>query len=954
MISESPFAAVFGAAVPGGEDSLVHVARYAIRMGYAVVPCLPGTKKPLCTLPSTAVKKADVAAQEEARAAGRRRWELVRHTCGVHHAMTDEKESDRVIRRLVKQYEPNPINIGIELGRSRVIVVDVDTDSERLGFEASWREATDGAMPPMTVLSPGVQDGPGGEWLHKNGGHYWFTLPDGWELPASDGAMKDESGWIAMWANRQVLVPPSIRREGPYQLVGDPTPAPVWLLKRILDHLDERLQRATAQEARRQERSESDSEAHIDGWSTATSWASLLEADGWYATTLPDNCGCEIWTAPGVHASPKSATAHDIGCALYDDSPGHAPLHVWTDNPPEFLVGENKTLTKIQYVALRDHGGNMPAACRAEGISREGGAELIPLPGVPPHLGGPISTAQFTGPVDSDTQYYEQGGADETAALNSGTPGSLRDAIEAAAAAGRHDEAAELMELEDAEIEAGMAAETREIRARVRAESVGGLTPLPAPSENRSTAGPGPVRDHEVPPPPPIGELPAGPVVPPKEDEYERLVRLKLQELVIRAEADKRHTEIRFPYAAKLATRGFEPMREVLKAAAATPAEFLIERWLRKGSYGVLGAEYKAGKTFIFLDMALSIATGTKFLGTVPCALGRVAMMHNEGDKVEFAERLRAVAASKRIELTDLVLDRLMFQEGASKLDQPEAINKLHADLEAFSPDLIGIDPWYMSAGDDADGKTLSKMGTVLGNLQGVAQDLGSALLITAHWNKSGDGKGVSRWSGSGLAEWGRVLINVAVDKSVPSAPYSEDKTGKTSVDLTVSLAGQVTGNYWVHREVWRDDAADLSSTMRYLVTAREQEDIDADNASAARDVSRTPRERLLRAFAACAEGYTKTKALVTAKGAKGGRDVKSWQEAFDELVRDDLIADVGELLLTNADGQIKKTTGVKYGITKEGRAEIERFDEQRKNAGADTRRFTALTPLATTEDDHA
>lgn len=940
MISESPFAAVFGAAVPGGEDSLVHVARYAIRMGFAVVPCLPGTKKPLCTLPSVAVKKADLAAQEEARAAGRRRWELVRHTCGVHHAMTDEKESDRVIRRLVKQYAPDPINIGIELGRSRVIVVDVDTDSERLGFEASWREATDGAMPPMTVLSPGVQDGPHGEWLHKNGGHYWFTLPEGWELPASDGAMKDESGWIAMWANRQVLVPPSIRREGPYQLVGDPTPAPVWLLKRILDHLDERLQRANRQEAKRLERAESDSEAHIDGWSTATSWASLLEPEGWYATTLPDNCGCEIWTAPGVHASPKSATAHDVGCALYDDSPGHAPLHVWTDNPPEFLIGESKTLTKIQYVALRDHGGNMPAACRAEGISREGGPELITLPGVPAHLGGPISTAQFTGPADSD----EQGGAPWPERV-----GYDSDGIQWRVGAGTSDAEA---------AENGIYPTLAAAEASVADEepNPGGLQPLPKPTESRSTAGPGPVHDHEVPVPPPIGALPPGPVVPPKEDEYERLVRLKLQELVIRAEADKRHTEIRFPYAAKLAARGFEPMREVLKAAAATPAAFLIERWLRKGSYGVLGAEYKAGKTFLALDMALSVATGSKFLGTVPTSLGRVAVMHNEGDKVEFVERLRAVAAAKRIELTDMVLDQLMFQEGASKLDQPEAINKLHSDLEDFGPDLIIIDPWYMSAGDDADGKTLSKMGTVLGNLQGVAQDLGSALLVTAHWNKSGDGKGVSRWSGSGLAEWGRVLINVAVDKAVPSAPYAEDKTGKTSVDLTVSLAGQVTGNYWVHREVWRDDAADLQSPMRYLVTAREQEDIESDSATRAYDASMMPRERLLRAFAAQPEGYTKGKAIETAKGTKGtgGRNGPIWREAFDELVENGLIDEVGEVAATRADGQRKNVGNAKYAITKDGRSEIERFDEKRKNAGADTRRFTALEPLAATEDDHA
>lgn len=941
MISESSFAAVFGAAVPGGEDSLLHLARYAIRAGFAIVPCLPGTKQPMCVLPSREVKRADEQAKEAARLAGRPRWSSARHACGVKHAIVEEKDSDRIIKRLIRDY--GRVNLGVELGLSRVIVVDVDTDAEKEAFAASWFAATGEPLPfSMTVASPGVV-GVDGAWKHKNGGHYWFSLPPGFRLPAIDGALKDESGWIAMWANRQVLVPPSVREEGPYLLTGDIHPAPTWLLERIVDYVTARQQRAVDQETRRSTRVEGE-EPHIDAWSTATDWDVLLEPDGWFNTGLPDSCGCEIWTAPGVHASPKSATAHDVGCAAYDDSPGHAPLHVWTDNPPEFLLTGGKTFTKIQYVALRDHGGDLQLACRAEGIAREV-APLVALPGVPAHLGGPIAAQTplvvgASGPIEmghseqlpanssrfsdnSDTWYYEQGGAEETAAANAETPNTPEYETWAA----ENEDQLTAAELVD--------------RGYERPRLVG-----------LSTTGP---QSLDLPPPPALGDGAPAPVVD-TFDPFENLVRAELQRSIVRAEADKRYTEIRYPYAARVASRGFQPMRDVVKAAAETVPEFLVEDWLRRGSYAVLGAEYKAGKTFLAMDMGISIASGTPFLGIVPVKVGNVAMMHNEGDSLEFVDRLRAVAAAKGVTLTDEILDRLMFQEGASKLDRPEEVSRLYDNLAEFKPALTVIDPWYMSAGDEADGKTISKMGVVLGNLQGVAQEIGSALLVTAHWNKSGDGKGVSRWSGAGLAEWGRVLINVAVDRFTAARPYSEDQTRRTIVDLSITLSGQVSGTYTVHREVWRDDARDLSTPLRYLVTAREAEDANSDAAPAFTDTTRSPRERLLRVFAAAVEGLTKSKSIATAKGTQkvGGRTLTVWNEAFDELLKDAHVEDVGQVTATTADGQDKAGGRIKFALTKSGATEIERIDQTRARAGS-TARFVGLRPATTEEekDDH-
>lgn len=881
MIGSAPFATVFGAAAVGGDDPLLYIARAAIRAGFAVVPNHPGTKKPMCTLSALEKKRADTAAKAEALAAGHRNPDQAKHVCGVHHAITDEKESDRVFRRFAKA-DIRP-NIGVELGRSKVIVVDVDTLSEVEGFKASWAAATTEPLPSMTVGSPGVQSTLDGEWKHKGGGHYWFELPEGPlrdNFPKSDGAMKDESGWIAMWADRQVLVPPSTRKEGPYQLIGDMEPAPKWLLQRVLQYVQEREARTAVQRARQAARIATGEVSAVDVWSALVPWDDLLEPDGWTKTGLVETCSCPTWTAPGVHASPKSAVAHEVGCSgsMIDVSTGHGPLHVWTDNPPDFLMQWGKTFTKMNYIAYRDYGGITPQAIaqasRAMGIAREGGsaATLIPLPDVPgaPAKALPSTSTAGQAPLPPMATTPSQ---DPPGVLPLGLP----------------------------------------------------IGPPPDPTQ----AGTGGDQD------PAVDDAPFDP--------FEHAVQLKLQELVIRAEADRRHTERRFPYAAKASARTFRDMADVLREVAENPAEFLVERWLRKGSYGVMGAQYKAGKTFLVIDMALSVITGGLFLGIIPCAQGNVAIMHNEGDLNEFTERLLAAAKAKGIVLTAEILSRLTIQEGATKLDQPEAVARLYDNLVNFDPDLLIIDPWYMSAGDDADGKTLSKMGTVLGNLQGVAQELKSALLITAHWNKSGDGKGVARWSGSGLAEWGRVLINVSVNKFFSAAPYAEDKTGRTKVDLTIDLSGQVSGNYWVHREVWRDDAKDLRSSMHYEVTAREQEDIESDGLTAAFDTTRTPRERLLRAFGAIVEGMSKTKAIETAKGPKGGRALSVWREAFDELLRAEFVEEVGLLEITDAEGRVKLNPGSKFAVTAAGRGEIQRLDESHKSGVRDTSMFVPI-----------
>jgi hypothetical protein len=394
VIGNDPFGGVFGIATPGDNspDTVVRVAKAAARAGIAIVIIDAGSKAPICPLAARAAKLAD----QEAQDAG-----LRRHPCGVVHATSDPKLIESWLRRLTKA--GTVYNLAAVPGLSRMIAVDVDTRAE---LEAWLRDraAAEGIELDLTatptVLSPGVvKVDQGGEenWVHKDGGHFWFTLPEdhpGYaDAPASKYA--SETGWVAMFGPLSyALVPPSNRKEGPYRLVGQAEEAPAWLLERI----DRELQVTRERRERQANRVRIDDDP-IDVWAAATPWADLLAPDGWTDTGKPDSCSpdCIIWTRPGDAAHYKSATAHAEGCGRYSLNGGHGPLHFWTDVRPSFLPADARTVSKLQYAAHRDHSGDMGAAMRALKLGRAGRTVYADVPDEEP-----VSKAELIRATDAD------------------------------------------------------------------------------------------------------------------------------------------------------------------------------------------------------------------------------------------------------------------------------------------------------------------------------------------------------------------------------------------------------------------------------------------------------------------------------------------------------------------------------------------------------------------------
>ncbi|AGU91969.1 DNA polymerase/primase [Mycobacterium phage Adawi] len=405
MLGSKPLEAVLGSGVDNTDHEAVRAfIRQAADLGLHLLFIYPDSKVPADLRTVQARKKDDRLAQEAAQAAGRRDWQTVKSAAGLALATDDKATLERYLKRYIQLFstwvevlpdgtwgneadwskkaedsgqiamaKPAAVNLAVEVGGSGVVVIDCDTTAQvDRWFEVA--EIPEDQRPAPTILTPG-QIGANADpndpdtWAHSDGGHFWFTVPDKYlpVLPRHLGAMTwgGDHGFAVLWDRRYVLIPPSTRPEGSYEQLGHVYDLPEWLASEILKAGERRVQRAEASAGDTAENPEL--ATHIDRWAETVSWASILEPLGWTPAPRADSCGCAVWTAPGVHASPKSATAHDTGCTAGRYTETNAPLHIWTDNPAEPFdqwVAEKgtSTISKLQAVALINYGGNVGKA----------------------------------------------------------------------------------------------------------------------------------------------------------------------------------------------------------------------------------------------------------------------------------------------------------------------------------------------------------------------------------------------------------------------------------------------------------------------------------------------------------------------------------------------------------------------------------------------------------------
>jgi len=134
------------------------------------------------------------------------------------------------------------------------------------------------------------------------------------------------------------------------------------------------------------------------------------------------------------------------------------------------------------------------------------------------------------------------------------------------------------------------------------------------------------------------------------------------------------------------------------KAASDLPASAQEHRWLVKDLWseqavGVIGAEPKSFKTFLALDLAVAVASGTPCLRRFPVSrAGRVLLYAAEDPLDMVRQRLEGICAAAGLNLEGL--DIQVITEPTVRLDLEPVRRKLDATVARLQPRLLVLDPF--------------------------------------------------------------------------------------------------------------------------------------------------------------------------------------------------------------------------------------------------------------------
>lgn len=285
-----------------------------------------------------------------------------------------------------------------------------------------------------------------------------------------------------------------------------------------------------------------------------------------------------------------------------------------------------------------------------------------------------------------------------------------------------------------------------------------------------------------------------------------------------------------------------------------TSAPWLVAELMTRGGVTTIGAEPKASKTWLALEISIAIATGTKACGEFLAERGRVAYFFAEDDGRQVRNRIRALLAGRGLP-PETIFGRVHVCPRGSFLDitRDEDLALIVASSRVLGKiDLLVLDPLRDIHSGEEDKS--DSMRNVMRRLRLLVELLGCTVLVVHHTAKAsestskrrpgqrlrgsgaihgstdnglylgdltGDGRNrfrnVAHSEVKGARSAGRFVLDLAIDDDnqgeavSATLTASRDETGETVRDARAELVVQIA-------EVMRD-APDRRRTVRSLRT---------------------------------------------------------------------------------------------------------------------------------------
>lgn len=183
------------------------------------------------------------------------------------------------------------------------------------------------------------------------------------------------------------------------------------------------------------------------------------------------------------------------------------------------------------------------------------------------------------------------------------------------------------------------------------------------------------------------------------------------------------------------------PVQHVAAVEGAPQVCWLVEGLWPEQGVGFLGGHPKSCKSWLALDVALSVASETPALGKYPVTKGgSVLVFCAEDSPAMVRARLAGMAAARGVDLCDVPIQLVL--ESSLRLESKTDQARLRATLEAIRPVLLVLDPFVRMTGIDEN--SAQEVSQVLAYLRGLQRDLALAILVVHHVRKSAGSGGLA------------------------------------------------------------------------------------------------------------------------------------------------------------------------------------------------------------------
>ena len=192
----------------------------------------------------------------------------------------------------------------------------------------------------------------------------------------------------------------------------------------------------------------------------------------------------------------------------------------------------------------------------------------------------------------------------------------------------------------------------------------------------------------------------------------------------------------------------FKRASSIASDAIQTPP-IMIENLLHRSCKLAIGGGSKSFKSWALLDLAMSVSSGQTWWD-LHCKQGVVLYLNFELIEGFFEKRLEAISKARNLPLPD----NFLYWSPRSKcydLGKLEHVLRSRKQ-EVGNIDLIIIDPVYKALGD-LDENSAGDMTELMGQIESISDEFGSAIAFGAHFSKGNQSakEAIDRISGSGV-----------------------------------------------------------------------------------------------------------------------------------------------------------------------------------------------------------